>query len=113
MMFGRMPEGAHRRQYRRAGIGTNWNQNSDWSGCKCLKTWWPWTELNRLRQPFQGCLINNLQTAPYENTRLTRNKFGLHLDARGFLDSAWTPHSHSPPQPLLDLNLLLRARSKA
>jgi len=57
-MFGRMPEGAHRRQYRRAGIGTNWNQNSDSSGCRCLKTWWPGTESNRRRQPFQGLLPN-------------------------------------------------------
>src|SRR5208282_188149 len=24
-------------------------------GAKCLKTWWPGTELNRRRQPFQGC----------------------------------------------------------
>src|SRR5271155_624557 len=57
MMFGRMPEGAHRRQYRRAGIGTNWNQNSDWNSRKCLKKWWPGTESNRRRQPFQGCAL--------------------------------------------------------
>ena len=25
--------------------------------CKCLKTWWPGTELNRRRQPFQGCAL--------------------------------------------------------
>ena len=24
---------------------------------KCLKTWWPGTELNRRRQPFQGCAL--------------------------------------------------------
>src|ERR1019366_10222670 len=81
------------RQYRRAGIGTNWNQNPELSVCKCLKTWWPGTELNRRRQPFQGCQINNLQTMFYENTRLTREKFGLHLDATSVLDSIWTPHN--------------------
>src|SRR5215470_5353890 len=25
--------------------------------CKYLKTWWPGTELNRRRQPFQGCVL--------------------------------------------------------
>ena len=25
--------------------------------CKLLKTWWPGTELNRRRQPFQGCAL--------------------------------------------------------
>ena len=24
---------------------------------KCLKRWWPGTELNRRRQPFQGCAL--------------------------------------------------------
>src|SRR6516165_7705108 len=41
----------------RVGIGTNWNQNSEWSVCKCLKTKWPGTESNRRRQPFQGCAL--------------------------------------------------------
>jgi DNA-binding transcriptional LysR family regulator len=27
------------------------------SGCGYLKTWWPGTELNRRRQPFQGCAL--------------------------------------------------------
>ena len=26
-------------------------------GAKLLKTWWPGTELNRRRQPFQGCAL--------------------------------------------------------
>src|SRR5450631_1770049 len=25
--------------------------------CKSLKMWWPGTELNRRRQPFQGCAL--------------------------------------------------------
>src|SRR5580698_5726383 len=25
------------------------------AAAKCLKRWWPGTELNRRRQPFQGC----------------------------------------------------------
>jgi hypothetical protein len=44
--------------------------------------WWPGTELNRRRQPFQGWSINNLRAILTENTRLTRERFGLHLDAR-------------------------------
>ena len=39
--------------------GWNWNQleqKPEWWVCKHLKTWWPGTESNRRRQPFQGCL---------------------------------------------------------
>src|SRR5208282_4829018 len=25
--------------------------------CNCLRIWWPGTELNRRRQPFQGCAL--------------------------------------------------------
>jgi hypothetical protein len=46
--------------------------------------WWPGTESNRRRQPFQGCMINNLQTMLYENKRLTRERSGRQLDASGF-----------------------------
>ena len=38
-------------------IGTNWNNFWILSKGKCLKTWWPGTELNRRRQPFQGCAL--------------------------------------------------------
>src|SRR5215467_3765200 len=27
------------------------------SGVKCFEMWWPGTELNRRRQPFQGCAL--------------------------------------------------------
>src|SRR5260370_14591503 len=33
---------------------------------------WPGTESNRRRQPFQGCMINNLQTTLTETKGLTR-----------------------------------------
>src|SRR5208337_1025585 len=74
------------------------------------RNWWPGTESNRRRQPFQGCVINDLQVPAFENTRLVRNRCGLHLDATGGLDSAWTPHRLYSWVPLA-LNLLLRARS--
>jgi hypothetical protein len=45
---GRLPDADHIRQYRRAGIGTNWNQNSERRVCKCLKTWWPGTALDSI-----------------------------------------------------------------
>jgi hypothetical protein len=36
------------------------------TGSKLLKTWWPGTELNRRRQPFQGCSLPNLSRCnPY------------------------------------------------
>jgi hypothetical protein len=38
-------------------IGTFWNVTALWWACKSLKTWWPGTELNRRRQPFQGCAL--------------------------------------------------------
>ena len=38
-------------------VGCNpYIRESDWEG-KCLKRWWPGTELNRRRQPFQGCAL--------------------------------------------------------
>jgi hypothetical protein len=39
---------------------------------KLFRMWWPGRELNRRRQPFQGCWINDLQVVSDENTRLTR-----------------------------------------
>ena len=38
------------------GIGTKWNKLGVEAGCKLLKRWWPGTESNRRRQPFQGYL---------------------------------------------------------
>ena len=37
--------------------GTEWNRFGCGRVGKCLKTWWPGTELNRRRQPFQGCAL--------------------------------------------------------
>ena len=35
-------------------FGTFWNVTEILKAAKWLKTWWPGTELNRRRQPFQG-----------------------------------------------------------
>jgi len=70
--------------------------------------WWPGTDLNRQRQPFQGCQINHLQTNIHENTRLTRRQFGR--------QSVWTPRGLQHTTRFtssLELPLLLRARSKS
>jgi hypothetical protein len=72
---------------------------------------WPGTESNRRRQPFQGCQINSLQVTVFENTRLTRERFGLHLDSSSRFRRVWTPRTATTSQPLQELNLLLRAWS--
>ena len=42
-------------------FGMKWNKTASWGAGKYLKQWWPGTESNRRRQPFQGCRINHLQ----------------------------------------------------
>ncbi len=37
------------------GIGTKRNKLRIEGSCNLLKVWWPGTDLNRRRQPFQGC----------------------------------------------------------
>src|SRR5215469_13283500 len=48
------------RRARHVSAGWNWNQLEPKPGVgvfvSLLKTWWPGTESNRRRQPFQGCL---------------------------------------------------------
>jgi hypothetical protein len=45
-----------RRQISRAkSFGMKWNETAFWKVCKLLKRWWPGTEPNRRRRPFQGC----------------------------------------------------------
>jgi hypothetical protein len=34
-----------------------WSQTGWDDVAKCWKMWWPGTELNRRRQPFQGCAL--------------------------------------------------------
>jgi hypothetical protein len=41
----------------------NWNETAVLKACKLLKTWWPGTDLNRRRQPFQGCALPIYQRA--------------------------------------------------
>jgi hypothetical protein len=41
-------------------FGMNWNETANLEVCKLLIVWWPGTELNRRRQPFQGCLSTKL-----------------------------------------------------
>ena len=38
-------------------FGMNWNETGFLGACKLLKMWWPGTESNRRRQPFQGCAL--------------------------------------------------------
>ena len=38
-------------------FGTKWNKTDGGIACKLLNTWWPGTESNRRRQPFQGCAL--------------------------------------------------------
>src|SRR4030095_6518990 len=45
------------RRIPRSGFGTNWDQLRFSAGYKSLILWWPGTELNRRRQPFQGRLL--------------------------------------------------------
>jgi hypothetical protein len=35
----------------------SWSQTGDQGMARCLKRWWPGTESNRRRQPFQGCAL--------------------------------------------------------
>ena len=39
------------------GIGTVMEQMPATAACRLLKMWWPGTESNRRRQPFQGCAL--------------------------------------------------------
>jgi hypothetical protein len=38
-------------------FGADWSQPGWDDGAKSLKIWWPGTELNRRRQPFQGYIM--------------------------------------------------------
>ncbi len=41
----------------RQSFGMKWNEIGEPMVCKLLKMWWPGTESNRRRQPFQGCAL--------------------------------------------------------
>ena len=45
---------------RAISFGMKWNETAFWRACKLLKMWWPGTELNRRRQPFQGWYLQLL-----------------------------------------------------
>jgi hypothetical protein len=52
------PNGPHSGEGKSQGpeiFGMKWNETAFWRVCKLLKRWWPGTESNRRRQPFQGC----------------------------------------------------------
>ena len=63
------------------------NETDLWSVCKLLKTWWPGTESNRRRQPFQGRLANEpsrLESIqPIAVERFTEVPFGTVWDDVG------------------------------
>ena len=52
---------------------------------KLFRMWWPGTESNRRRQPFQGCAINHLQTNFLWFHKLAGAEFGRHLDSSAIL----------------------------
>ena len=49
------PRSGEGKSQRAKSFGMKWNETAFWRVCKLLKMWWPGTELNRRRQPFQGC----------------------------------------------------------
>ncbi len=57
----RHPQKTHlhstRQTSRAMSFGMKWNKTAVGGACKLLKTWWPGTESNRRRQPFQGCAL--------------------------------------------------------
>src|SRR5947209_2409574 len=55
------------------GIGTEWNRLQERGACKLLKKWWPGTELNRRRQPFQGCALPTELPGRLVNLQFTRS----------------------------------------
>jgi hypothetical protein len=69
--------------------------------------WWPGTESNRRRQPFQGCWINHLQSGTLWFHSLTGGRFGLHLDPNP-VAAKFGLHADSTTRAFW---LLLRARS--
>jgi hypothetical protein len=59
-------------------IGTKWNQFGDRMAGKLLKGWWPGTDLNRRRRPFQG---RALPLSYLANTISVTNDFLLPLQS--------------------------------
>ena len=55
-------------------FGANWSQRQVGRRAKSLKTWWPGTELNRRRQPFQ------FEPKPFFNQQLNSSKWPLYCD---------------------------------
>ena len=49
------PHSGEGKSQRAKSFGMEWNETAFWKVCKLLKKWWPGTDLNRRRQPFQGC----------------------------------------------------------
>src|SRR5215472_2121798 len=58
------------------------NETAFWNVCKLLKSWWPGTESNRRRQPFQGCAL------PAELPGRGNFSLAESLDLRLLLDAA-------------------------
>ncbi len=58
--------------------------NLDGSVCKCLKTWWPGTESNRRRQPFQGWIRSRLSySLQRKNAAYLSRQVSIYWDNNG------------------------------
>jgi hypothetical protein len=84
------------------GFGTQWNRSALRRASNCLRTWWPGTELNRRRQPFQGCLPSRLSRCNHMRAqRLHRLRIRMVWASLGrfrMLDvSVLCPRSKRPP----------------
>src|SRR5215472_5057278 len=71
------------------------------TGAKLLKTWWPGTELNRRRQPFQGCIPPSVSgdsaTSKHERVSFFSPSFWNHNGTNQHI----TVGRRGLPQPLL------------
>ena len=65
-------------------------KNGREDGAKSLKTWWPGTELNRRRQPFQGCALPPELPGHILNAAAGSGHSSLCADCDGISRPNWT-----------------------
>jgi len=79
---------------------------------KFFVLWWPGTESNRRRQPFQGCQLNRLGPALKEDKGLTRRRFGRHLDSGGSFEGCGLHGDSGLGKPRIGLEYSSRGRNR-